>query len=154
METFLTSAGIKSKAGQLVRLLNLPLEKAQQFHGYKSGKDHADALKAAYRVNHGAAGREWIRYLAHHQKEAIQAVREAESRWRSLIPSNYGEQVHRVAERLAILEAALLVGRTITGMLTPPTSGRGFQRKSPRIDGRQFNVYVIHYMPEEEATQE
>jgi putative DNA primase/helicase len=24
------------------------------------------------------------------------------------------------------------------GMLTPPTSGRGFQRKSPRIDGRQF----------------
>ncbi|PLY35326.1 DNA primase [Pectobacterium carotovorum] len=261
METFLTSAGIKSKAGQLVRLLNLPLEKAQQFHGHKSGKDHADALKAAYRINHGAAGREWIRYLAHHQKEAIQAVREAENRWRSLIPANYGEQVHRVAERFAILEAALLVGRTITGwneqecrdaiqhsfnawlrefgtgnkehrqiveqceaflnahglsrfapfpydptslpirdlagyrddrgkhgdapmifytfpaafegeiakgfnakqfaevlkttgMLTPPTSGRGFQRKSPRIDGRQFNVYVIHYMPEEEATQE
>ena len=34
------------------------------------------------------------------------------------------------------------------GMLTPPTSGRGYQRKSPRIDGRQFNVYVLHYMPE------
>jgi hypothetical protein len=24
------------------------------------------------------------------------------------------------------------------GMLTPPTSGRGYQRKSPRIDGRQI----------------
>ncbi|WCG84275.1 hypothetical protein [Pectobacterium sp. A5351] len=23
-----------------------------------------------------------------------------------------------------------------------------------RIDGRQFNVYVIHYMPEEDTTQE
>lgn len=34
------------------------------------------------------------------------------------------------------------------GMLTPPASGRGYQRKSPRINGRQFNVYVIHYMPE------
>nr|WP_236626679.1 hypothetical protein [Yersinia similis] len=34
------------------------------------------------------------------------------------------------------------------GMLTPPASGRGYQRKSPRIDGRQINVYVIQHMPE------
>ena len=35
-----------------------------------------------------------------------------------------------------------------SGMLTPPTSGRGYQRKSPRIDGRQINVYVIQYQQE------
>ncbi|OWF79100.1 hypothetical protein B4903_11615 [Yersinia frederiksenii] len=34
--------------------------------------------------------------LADHQQQAIEAVREAESRWRSLIPADYGEQVHRV----------------------------------------------------------
>ncbi|ATO32760.1 TOPRIM and DUF927 domain-containing protein [Dickeya dianthicola] len=115
METFLASAGIPPKAGQLVRLLNLPLEKAQQFHGYPDGKAHADALKAAYRTHYGAAGRAWIRYLAEHREDAIQAVSEAETRWRSLIPTDYGEQVHRVAERFAILEAALLVGRAVTG---------------------------------------
>lgn len=30
-------------------------------------------------------------------------------------------------------------------MLAPPTLGRGFQRKSPRIDGRQIRVYVLQY---------
>jgi len=34
------------------------------------------------------------------------------------------------------------------GMLIPPSSGRGYQRKSPRIDGRQINVYVLRFMPE------
>ncbi|MCL7679681.1 hypothetical protein M8369_37670, partial [Klebsiella pneumoniae] len=35
------------------------------------------------------------------------------------------------------------------GMLTPPSSGRGYQRKSPRIQGRQINVYVLNYLPED-----
>lgn len=40
------------------------------------------------------------------------------------------------------------------GMLTPPASGRGFQRKSPRIGGRQINVYVIHHLPEGNQPEE
>ncbi|CNI43358.1 HNH endonuclease domain-containing protein [Yersinia pekkanenii] len=40
------------------------------------------------------------------------------------------------------------------GMLTPPASGRGYQRKSPRIDGRQINVYVIQHMPESSQPDE
>ncbi|MDK6603817.1 DUF927 domain-containing protein, partial [Escherichia coli] len=32
VETFLKTEGIKIKAGQLVRLLNVPMEKASQFH--------------------------------------------------------------------------------------------------------------------------
>ena len=35
------------------------------------------------------------------------------------------------------------------GMLTAATTGRGYQRKSPRVDGRQVNVYVIHHMSED-----
>ena len=254
LETFIATAGRKTKAGQLVRLLNIPLSKAVRFHDHQNGKQHADALKDAYQHHHGAAGREWIGWLANHQQQAIDTVRDCETRWRSLIPADYGEQVHRVAARFAILEAALLLGEVVTGwddqtcrdaiqhsynawlrefgtgnkehqqiieqteaflnahglsrfapfpydpgslpianlagyrqkggheadpvvfytfpaafekeiaqgfnakmfaevlknagMLTPPNTGRGYQRKSPRIDGRQINVYVIQYQPE------
>ncbi|MEF9675913.1 DUF927 domain-containing protein [Pectobacterium aroidearum] len=255
LETFIASVGRKTKAGQLVRLLNIPLSKAMRFHEHSNGKQHADALKDAYQQHYGAAGREWIKYLADHQQQAIEAVRAAEMRWRGLIPADYGEQVHRVAARFAVMEAALSLGKVITGwdeqtcrdaiqhsfnawvrefgtgnkehqqiieqceaflnacglsrfaplpydrtslpirdlagyrnrgehddapmvfytfpatfegeiakgfnakqfaeilrgagMLTPPTSGRGYQRKSPRIDGRQINVYVLQYRPED-----
>ncbi len=115
METFVAGAGRKAKAGQLVRLLNIPMSRAVRFHDYENGKQHADALKDAYQNNHGVAGREWIRWLAEHRSEAVAAVRSAEERWRNLIPADYGEQVHRVGSRFAILEAALLLGRVITG---------------------------------------
>ncbi|MDF7784131.1 DUF927 domain-containing protein [Pantoea stewartii] len=260
LETFIAQAGRKAKAGQLVRLLNIPLSKAMRFHQHENGKQHADALKDAYQSHHGAAGREWIKWLASNQQQAAEAVREAEARWRALIPAEYGEQVHRVGARFAILEAALLLGRVITGwdeqtcrdavqhsynawvrefgtgnkehqqiiaqceaflnangysrfapfpydpqslpiremagyrasgsheddpivfytfpatfeqeiasgfnpkqfarvlvesgMMTPPASGRGFQRKSPRINKRQYNVYVIQYRPEDESAEE
>lgn len=260
LETFIATAGRKTKAGQLVRLLNIPLSKAVRFHEYQTGRDHADALKDAYQNHHGAAGREWIRWLSDHQKQAIDTVHECEARWRSLIPADYGEQVHRVGARFAILEAALLLGGVVTGwdaqtcrdaiqhtynawlkefgtgnkehqqiieqteaflnayglsrfaplpysyadmpvkdlagyrqkgshdsepiifytfrgafekeiaqnfnptqfaevlknagMLKPPASGRGYQRKSPRIDGRQINVYVLTFRPEDYAPPE
>ena len=259
LETFIASAGRKAKAGQLVRLLNVPMRRAVRFHEHANGKHHADALKDAYQHHHGVAGREWVKWLADHQQEAVSAVRAAEERWRSLIPSDYGEQVHRVGARFAILEAALLLGKVITGwdeqtcrdaiqysynawlrefgtgnkehqqiidqteaflnaygmsrfapfpydpsslpisnmagyrqkgghesdpmmfytfpaafegeiargfnarqfaevlkkagMLTPPTSGRGFQRKSPRIDGRQIRVYVLQYLPDDDQSE-
>ncbi|CAO97468.1 TOPRIM and DUF927 domain-containing protein [Erwinia tasmaniensis] len=260
LETFIASTGQKIKAGQLVRLLNIPLSKAAEFHEHRNGKQHADALKDAFMRHHGAAGRAWVKWLADHQQQAVDAVREAESRWRSLIPADYGEQVHRVAARFAILEAALILGGVVTGwdaqtcrdavqhsynawvrefgtgnkehqqiiaqaeaflnahglsryapfpydpaalpirdlagyrtkgghehdpitfytfpaafegeiargfnakqfaevlksagMLTPPSSDRGYQRKSPRIDGRQYRVYVLNYLPDEESQPE
>ncbi|EOZ2914688.1 DUF927 domain-containing protein [Enterobacter hormaechei] len=256
IETFLAAGGLKVKAGQLVRLLNIPMEKSTVFNGLPNGKAHADALKEAWTDNHGAAGREWVKWLAANQQEAKQAVRDAQTRWRGLIPVDYGEQVHRVAERFAILEAALVTGASITGwseqasrdaiqhsfnawvkefgtgnkehqqiieqceaflnayglsrfaplpydpssmpirdlagyrkrksshddaplvfytfpatfekeiaqgfnarqfarvlaaagLLSEPSSGRGYQQKSPRIDGRQINVYVLHQVAEE-----
>lgn len=115
IETFLSAGGLRVKAGQLVRLLNIPMEKATVFNGQPNGKAHADALKEAWLDNHGAAGREWVKWLATHQQEAKQAVRDAQERWRGLIPADYGEQVHRVAERFAILEAALVLSCHITG---------------------------------------
>lgn len=114
LETFISTTGQKVKAGQLVRLLNIPLSKAVRFHEYQNGKQHADALKDAWQSHHGAAGRAWVKWLTENPQQAVKAVREAESRWRSLIPADYGEQVHRVAGRFAIIEAALLLSRVIT----------------------------------------
>ncbi|EAR2105995.1 DUF927 domain-containing protein [Citrobacter freundii] len=115
LETFIATAGRKTKAGQLVRLLNIPMSKAVRFHDHQNGKQHADALKDAWQNYHGAAGRAWIKWLADHQQEAVSVVRQCEERWRSLIPADYGEQVHRVGARFAILEAALLLGEVVTG---------------------------------------
>ncbi|ETT07423.1 MULTISPECIES: TOPRIM and DUF927 domain-containing protein [Providencia] len=254
IETFLASAGIKINAGQLVRLLNVPIERATELHECETGKEHADLIKVNCRTNYGAAGRYWIEYLSNHKDEAQEAYRAAQKRWNKLIPSSYGEQVHRASDRFATIEAALIMGRVVTdwseqdcrdavqtcfnvwvaefgtgnkeieqikeqaeaflnahglsrfaplpydvrdlpirdlagyrkkgsseedpiifytfpsafekeiaagfnykqfaevlktaGMLTPPTSGRGYQRKSPRIDGRQINVYVLQFAPE------
>ncbi|MBE0150229.1 DUF927 domain-containing protein [Serratia fonticola] len=115
IETYLLSHGIKPKAGQLVRLLNVPMEKATVFHGLPSGKAHADALRDAWTAHHGAAGREWVRWLAGHQQEAQETTGAARERWRGLIPESYGEQVHRVGEKFALMEAALILAANITG---------------------------------------
>ncbi|MDH2395335.1 DUF927 domain-containing protein [Providencia rettgeri] len=254
IETFLLNSGVKVNAGQLVRLLNIPIERATELHECETGKAHADLIKVNCRDSYGAAGRYWIEYLSNHKDEAKEAYRAAQQRWNKLIPSSYGEQVHRASDRFATIEAALIMGRVITGwseqdcrdvvqaifnvwvaefgtgnkeyeqikeqaeaflnahglsrfapipydvrdlpirdlagyrkkgsneddpiifytfpsafekeiaagfnykqfaealkmagMLTPPTSGRGYQRKSPRIDGRQFNVYVLQFAPD------
>lgn len=42
-------------------------------------------------------------------------MRKCEAHWRNLIPADYGEQVHRVAARFAILEAALQLSEAVTG---------------------------------------
>ncbi|EDV2799540.1 DUF927 domain-containing protein [Salmonella enterica subsp. diarizonae] len=115
IETFLAEEGIRAKAGQLVRLLNIPMEKSTVHHEHGNGERHAKALKAAYTENYGATGREWVKWLTRHQQEAKDVVRAARERWCGLIPENYGEQVKRVADRFAILEAALIAGQYLTG---------------------------------------
>ncbi|ELU9452692.1 DUF927 domain-containing protein [Salmonella enterica] len=115
VETFLAEEGIRAKAGQLVRLLNIPMEKSTVHHEHANGYDHARELKAAYTENYGATGREWVKWLASHQQEAKDAVKAARERWDGLIPENYGDQVKRVADRFAILEAALIAGQYLTG---------------------------------------
>lgn len=115
IETFLLSEGIKVKAGQLVRLLNIPVTRPAVLHGRQNGKDLADDINDAGAENYGAAGREWIKWLAANQQQAKAAYQAAKQRWASLIPQSYGEQVQRVSDRFAVIEAALLLGSVITG---------------------------------------
>ncbi|WP_404655795.1 DUF927 domain-containing protein [Raoultella ornithinolytica] len=115
MESFIRADGGKVNAGQLVRLLNVPITKATEYHGYADGKAHADAMREACKANYGAVGREWIRLLASQKEASIEAVRAAERRWLGLLPNEASEQVRRVASKFAVLEAALQLSISLTG---------------------------------------
>ncbi|MDT0205775.1 DUF927 domain-containing protein [Serratia marcescens] len=115
LESYIRADGGKINAGQLVRLLNVPISKATQYHGYTDGKTHADAMRDACKQNYGVVGREWINQLAGQKKAAIDAVRAAERRWLGLLPEEASEQVRRVASRFAVLEGALILSKTLTG---------------------------------------
>ena len=115
LESYIRADGGKINAGQLVRLLNVPISKATEFHGYADGKAHADAMKDGYQNNFGAIGREWIAYLAEHRDQAVKVVRDSERRWLSLLPPEASEQVRRVASRFAILDSALRLSSYLTG---------------------------------------
>lgn len=115
LESYIRADGGKINAGQLVRLLNVPITRATVFHGLKDGKAHADAMKDAYQNHHGAVGHAWVTWLCGHHRQAVESVREAERRWASLLPAQSSEQVRRVGSRFAILEAALLLSSVMTG---------------------------------------
>lgn len=115
LESYIRADGGKINAGQLVRLLNVPISKATEFHGYADGKAHADAMKDGYQNNFGAIGRKWIAYLTEHREQAVKIVRDSERRWLSLLPPEASEQVRRVASRFAILDAALRLSSDLTG---------------------------------------
>ncbi|MDR0806984.1 MAG: DUF927 domain-containing protein [Enterobacteriaceae bacterium] len=115
LESYIKADGVKVNAGQLVRLLNVPITKATEYHGYADGKAHADALRAASQNHYGAAGRQWIKDLASQKEAAAEAVSAAGQRWLSLLPKEASDQVRRVSSRFAILEAALMLSGHLTG---------------------------------------
>ncbi|WP_263065389.1 TOPRIM and DUF927 domain-containing protein [Dickeya dadantii] len=115
LESYIRADGGRVNAGQLVRLLNVPITKATVFHGYQDGKAHADAIRDASNAHYGAVGRAWIAHLASQKENALATYRETERRWLSLLPDDASEQVRRVASRFAVLEAALLLSASFTG---------------------------------------
>lgn len=115
LESYIRADGGRVNAGQLVRLLNVPITKATVFHGYQDGKAHADALRDASNTHYGAVGRAWIAHLASQKQNALEIYRNTERRWLALLPDDASEQVRRVASRFAILETALLLSAAFTG---------------------------------------
>lgn len=96
LESYIRADGGRVNAGQLVRLLNVPITKATVFHGYQDGKAHADAIRDASNAHYGAVGRAWIAHLASQKENALATYRETERRWLSLLPDDASEQVRRV----------------------------------------------------------
>ncbi|QBQ63878.1 DUF927 domain-containing protein [Actinobacillus indolicus] len=117
LEGYLSMGGIKTNAGQLVRLLNVPITRAKVYHSFPDGKAHADHLNYASKQHYGAVGRAWIEWLTveDNQKVLIIVHSQMKTKWLDRLPSDASPQVQRVASRFAILETALQLASFLTG---------------------------------------
>ncbi|EOC7101801.1 DUF927 domain-containing protein [Escherichia coli] len=117
--TFASQAQITLAPGQLVRLLNVPIEQMQpvNLHGYPTAGAHAMALIRACSDNFGAVFREWITWLIRSQPEAENTISQHLDKWRTAAAEEYPDspQVCRVADAFAVLEVALVLTRPFTG---------------------------------------
>ncbi|EMX8102349.1 DUF927 domain-containing protein [Escherichia coli] len=117
--TFASQAHITLAPGQLVRLLNIPVEKMQpkNLHGYSTAGAHARALTRACNDNFGEVFREWITWLIRNRQEAENTIRQCQGKWQTAVAGRYpnSPQVCRVADAFAVLEAALVLTRPFTG---------------------------------------
>lgn len=117
--TFASQAHITLAPGQLVRLLNIPVEKMQpkNLHGYSTAGAHARALTRACNDNFGEVFREWITWLIRNRQEAENTTRQCLDKWQPAVAGRYPDspQVCRVADTFAVLEAALVLTRPFTG---------------------------------------
>lgn len=114
LETQLRLQNVKVHAGQLVRLLNIPLEEAHNIHQFPNNKAHADHLNEKVQECFGVIGREWIAYLANNTETIKTTFKAIRQKWLDL-SSNMSGQVQRVAgDRFAILETALHLAKDLT----------------------------------------
>ncbi|WP_458118935.1 DUF927 domain-containing protein [Mannheimia haemolytica] len=117
LESYLAQGGIKIHAGQLVRLLNVPITQAKSYHAFSDGKAHADHLNLASKQHYGAVGREWIEWLSiAENRQNLTAIYESvRHKWLNRLPDEASPQVQRVASRFVILETALIASLHLTG---------------------------------------
>lgn len=117
--TFVGRAKITLAPGQLVRLLNIPVEQMQpeNLHGYSTAGAHARALTRVCNDNFGEVFREWITWLIRNRQEAENTIRQCQGKWQTAVAGRYpnSPQVCRVADAFAVLEAALVLTRPFTG---------------------------------------
>ncbi|HHY7352434.1 TPA: DUF927 domain-containing protein [Escherichia coli] len=117
--TFAGRAKITLAPGQLVRLLNIPVEQMQpeNLHGYSTAGAHARALTRACNSTFGAVFREWITWLIRNLPEAENTTRQRLDEWQAAVQKRFPDsrQVCRVADAFAVLDAALVMARPFTG---------------------------------------
>ena len=114
LETQLRMQGAKVHAGQLVRLLNVPLEEANHLHNFPNNKAHADHLNEKVQECFGVIGREWIAFLSNNADTVKNTYKIIRQKWLDL-SNNMSGQVQRVAgDRFAVLETALYLAKDLT----------------------------------------
>ncbi|OBX11614.1 hypothetical protein QV09_01775 [Gallibacterium salpingitidis] len=114
VEGFLKSKGIDINAGQLIRLLNVPLIEANHLYSFTNNKEHADHLNEASLNHYGVIGREWIAYIAENESEIKATYQRYKQEWLARLPEEAAAQVQRVAANFAILETALQMAKHLT----------------------------------------
>ncbi|MFV0601949.1 MAG: DUF927 domain-containing protein [Brachymonas sp.] len=120
IETAMQEGGYRVKAGQSVRLLDIPVQRTHgawdTLHGHVSGNAMSDAIKRAAASHYGHAGRAFLERLTRHHDESFgDALADILN-----LPAFAAEgdgQVKRAASRFALLALAgeLATGYGVTG---------------------------------------
>lgn len=104
----------RMKAGQAVRVIDLPADAGQGFglferlpDGIGSGREFADQLKEATHQQHGMAFRAYLKQLVQDMPTHLKTVKDYREQWKeSYLPAAADSQVGRVADSFATLAAA------------------------------------------------
>ena len=107
ISTQMAEAGHKTKAGQTVRLLDIPATRSHgawdELHGYSNGQAFSDSIKHAAARHYGEAGRAFLKRLTADDRdfpEYLDALR------REITPDDAEGQEKRAAARFALLALA------------------------------------------------
>lgn len=120
--TSMSEAGQRIKAGQAVRLLDIPVHRTHgawdALHGHASGPAFSDAIKRGARQQHGTAGRAFLEKLTRDTQDLAQRLENIKTELMSSASITPGDgQPARAAARLAVLALAgeLATAYGITG---------------------------------------
>ena len=109
VETAMAAGGFKAKAGQAVRLLNIPSIGQHgawdNLHGLSSGAAFSEAIKQAAAKHHGHVGREFLERLTRDTKD-FAALLETTKSLPEFAAEGGGGQDKRAAGRFALLAMA------------------------------------------------
>lgn len=123
----LAENGMKSKGGQEVRFVGLPVDKAMltDLHGLSSAGDVVNRLKELTELHYGHAGRAFLRALIDEISTLAKNLRTAlEYEVNSFCPAGADGQVRRVAQRFALCGIAGEMARQ-AGILPGDFDARG-----------------------------
>jgi putative DNA primase/helicase len=104
INTIMAEAGFKTKAGQGVRMLDVPATRTygawDDLHGCATGEVFADSIKLAAATHHGYAGRAFLEKLTHDEQDFMAALKNTKAQ----IPCDSSEGINkRAAARFALI---------------------------------------------------
>ncbi|ACY33743.1 DUF927 domain-containing protein [Comamonas thiooxydans] len=107
--TSMMEAGQRVKAGQAVRLLDIPVQRIHgawdNLHGHPNGPAFSDAIKRASRQQYGTAGRAFLEKLSRDTTDMVQNLEAIKAQLLAGVDSGDGQPA-RAAARLAVLALA------------------------------------------------
>ena len=101
--------GLKSRAGQEVRFVGIPVDKSniETLHGVPHAGELVGRIKEISRRHYGHASRSFLHWLVQNFETARETLPDAVARIvEALCPEQAGEQVRRVAQRFALVRIA------------------------------------------------